>query len=237
MVNRIRLIVRHEKGEIVQLVDDKGVHKFYFFNESKDISFFEKEIDKSREKIYIQQYHPLNSKFWWRSMLLPICFLQNYLLKYEYNFVDDYFAQSELLIIKETKNTDAEINLNMKKISQSKFVEKTFYFNLRKDSYLVSKVRPYYNKFELINVEGCKILNFKSDLPVSRRYLTRWKIVRLFPAVITYGALAAVALYEAFKPGDVRIPLILLGLVLLGLLFDIARDILTKKSRYCENKK
>jgi hypothetical protein len=116
-------------------------------------------------------------------------------------------------------------------------VEKSFYFNLRKDSYLISKVKPYFYKFELVSMEGCKKSSFNCDLPVAKRFLSRWRIARIVPALFSYGVLIVVGLYEAFKYSKTSgignsIPLIFLTLVLSGLLIDIIWEILHKKSRF-----
>lgn len=234
MVNYIKIIVHHEKGEIIQLVDNEGIHNFSHIDAIKEISVYKKPFINSQEKIRIQQFHPLNSNFWWRSMLLPICFLQNYLLKYEYSYVDDYFAQLELLVVKTpSANGDVTVNIELQKIYEKKLVEKSFYFSIRKDSYLIPKVRPYYYRFSLKDTEECKVKSFHRDLPVTRRYLSRWKTVRLFPAIITYGAFIVFDLYEIlqYKRINYSIPLVFLIVIAVGLLFDITIDISKRSGR------
>ncbi len=50
MVNFVKIVVRHESGELIQIVDDEGVHDFTFFPGTDEMSYYDKRMTKVQEK-------------------------------------------------------------------------------------------------------------------------------------------------------------------------------------------
>lgn len=147
----------------------------------------ENELDN---RILITQYHSLFTWHWWLYLLLPITFLQGFLLKYEREYIDDYFCT---FFVKIKKITDlAEISISLNKIVNHKKADKNFYFTFRKDGI---QNQEYYSTyyFKVYSQKGCVFTEYKYN---KDHFAFRWRTVRIFPVLFTYISIISVFLYE-----------------------------------------
>lgn len=185
MVRQIDFEVVHSKGERIELYYHKQRHRFHL-QPDKTSSKFCLIVDGNIDEICIRQYHPLNTIYWWKYILLPIAFLQGFLLRYERKYVDDYFAQIRFKVI---NNNCGCVKLELVKAYTGEMVNKNFYANLRKDGYLTGKEQFYNYSFKILNCQNCSTLQVVKNMKVDRMFTVKWRIVRIVPAVFSYGLL------------------------------------------------
>ena len=199
MVKKCHLVVRktYKSNKIKLWITEQGQKKEVAPNIKSDDSLsYDIQTTNQTIKGVVYQHHPLLTPFWWYPLLLPICIFQNYLMPYERIGVNDFFARIEFEA--ELRSPQSEIVFELTQTQANHAISKTFYYNLRKDAYLVPTVKPRFYQIEVVMCEGASIKTRKSS-PFDRKYLRRWRIVRSVPAVITYGFLAAVLLYTTVR--------------------------------------
>ena len=235
MVKHCKIDILHAKGDQCQIFDCEGKLTAVSLSEkTSEKTCFDIMSEQDTLDVYLEQRHPLKQKLWWYPLLIPICFVQNYLLKYEWLAVDDYFARLKVKIILQAETSYLTIKLD--RISSDYLIEKTFYFNFRKDSHLVPRIRPYFCKFHLVKADNCIIEQYNLALPIDSIFLKRWRIVRIVPAVFTYGILIGTFIFYfvkeiTFKNYIPAFVLLLFASVIGGVLVEIIKGIKEKRFR------
>lgn len=189
----VEIKVFHDKNEKIELIYLKK-RLILKRNKDKTQSSIIITTNSSNVNFCVRQFHPVNSMFWWVYLLFPIAFLQGYLLRYEKQYIDDYFAQINFKLI--TQN-NCKVFLELKKHNTGVFFDKEFYVNIRKDQYHIEKVEGYYFDISIKDFYNCLLQEFKSN--VANKFINKWRLVRTLPAIISYGAFVIIPLVYIIK--------------------------------------
>ena len=176
--------VKHPPREGVELLAD---YPLLSQTHEDALSTYVLKTDKADTTVCIRQRHALNSWHWWLPMLCPIAFLQGAFMRYEHQYLDDYFAQIRLRVHSGADDGVIEVELGKQFTGQK--ADRGFYINFRKDQYLIPKTDVYHFGFRVIGCDGCNISDQRTDMPVPKAFEWKWRAVRGFAALVTYGAL------------------------------------------------
>lgn len=233
MGKSITITVYHNKNERIELCYQNKNYKLKF-DKYRLCSIVTVNSENLSDKICIKQSHPINSLFWWKYFMIPITFLQGYFLRYERQYIDDYYAQIEFCI---NSDSNCDIILNLNKNNLGVFVDKSFYINIRKDKYLINKVEAYNFSFYIKKVTNCIIKDIFYNKDVSKAFIFKWRLVRIIPAIFSYGALAFFPqyyFYEYIKKGIFSIDIIILLSILIvtyHMIFIIFKKVINFNTR------
>ena len=194
----------------ISIIHDKNVKVKVYFNDilqknkeevvsSSVCAYFEyNELLRVR----IEQYHTFTSKLWWLYLFLIFPFLQGFFSNYEYNFLNDYYDIIEFDVF---TNKNIDILLNLEKKIYSEKVESNFYFNpvefikgrAAMPIFASKAINAYFFEFKLLK-KNAELHNFLHKSP-SEKFIFKWKLIRFWPVLITYGSLFVCCIFSMFN--------------------------------------
>ena len=183
-MNKINIFVSHGKREKVQIVCGNAVKKMKKIGPYQ--SFLSLETPDNEIVISLQQYHRINSKFWWLILLCPVLFLQRFLLRYEREYIDDYFAGIKLDL---RVNQNSSVYAKLNKVYSDSVSSKNFYPSFCR----IQTQAPICRfEFNIDDIQNAELISAESQNNIFKNFIRKWRFVRLFPAVFTYTAIAGI---------------------------------------------
>ncbi|MPM71502.1 hypothetical protein SDC9_118467 [bioreactor metagenome] len=214
------LFIKHPHGKKSKVyIDGEIIHGIQARDE--DTLKFHVSLNEGKHHILIQKEEILNTKLWLLRMFQFLKRNNNFLcLKFEIGY-DGYFPQIEF-DINLTKNESIDVSLIHNICDPGGRTESDYF---------------YYK----VNSKNKAIKNINEDIPVTKKYLTRWRLIHIFPITCVFLVFALSLFLNSInyvKINDIKkfiIELAILFASIVAYIF-ILYKIINKKSRILEQK-
>jgi hypothetical protein len=155
---------RHDIGEKILIYIDE---KEYQTVRDKTISRLKIQLTPGIYNIRIEQYNVLNKPYWLLSLLNPFCFFGYMTFRSRVGILYSYnstFAQIsfKIKVKDEDEHIDLSSNLQLQWLNND-VSDKYYEFSIESNSSIIGEV--------------------KTDLPISREFILRWRLLRFIPTI------------------------------------------------------